>query len=176
MMRTRLVALACCCLVLGGLRLAAQPPAPKPGPEHELLKKFAGDWDCTVSFQGQESKATAKSRMILGGFWMVEDFKGEFFGAPFAGRGTTGYDPAKKKYVSTWIDSMTPTLLLMEGNFDKDHKTFRETGEGGGPDGKKQKMKNVYEFKDDNTIVFTMYMVADGKDQEAFKITYHRKK
>ncbi len=175
-MRTRLLTLACCCLLLGGLRAVAQPPAPKPGPEHEMLHKFAGDWDCTVAFMGQESKATAHSRVILGGFWLVENFKGEFGGAPFEGRGTMGYDPVKKKYVGSWIDSMSPSLFVMEGEYDKDNKCFTETGEGPGQDGKLMKMKNHYEFKDADTIVFTMYMVADGKYQEAFKITYHRKK
>jgi hypothetical protein len=175
-MRTRVVALACCCLALAGLRLLAQPPSPKPGPEHELLKKFAGEWDCTVNFQGKETKATANNRVILGGFWMVEDFKGEFFGAPFEGRGTLGYDPTKKKYVATWIDSTSPSRMLLEGEFDKDHKTFTETGEGPNEQGKPTKYKSVYEFKDDDTYVFTMNMVADGKDQEVFKITYRRKK
>lgn len=175
-MRTSVVALACCCLVLAGLRVEAQPPMPKPGPEHELLKKFAGDWDCTVNFMGKESKATARNRRILGGFWLVENFKGEFLNMPFEGRGTTGYDPNKKKYVSTWIDSTGPSLMTMAGEFDKDHKTFTETGEGPNEQGKLTKYKSVYEFKDDDTYVFTMNSVADGKDQEVFKITYHRKK
>ena len=61
-MRTKLLMLACGCLALGALPVAAEPPVPKPGPEHALLKKFAGDWDATVQFQGKESKATSHSR------------------------------------------------------------------------------------------------------------------
>jgi hypothetical protein len=148
---------------------------PKPGPEHALLKKFAGDWDATVSFPGGESKATSRSAVVLGGFWLITNFRGEFGGAKFEGRGTMGYDPRKKKYVSTWVDSMSPSLLVMEGSFDKDGKTYTETGEGPGPDGKPSKMKSVYEFKDDG-LVFTMYTVAEGKDQQMLKIVYKRKK
>jgi hypothetical protein len=174
-MRTKLL-LAWGCLVVGVLPLAAAPTVPGPGPEHELLKKFAGDWDATVTFQGKESKAVSHNRVTLGGLWLVVHYKGEFAGAPFEGMGATGYDPAKKKYVSTWIDSMSPSLMVMEGDFDKEHKTYTETGEGPGADGKPTKMKSVYEFQGDDTMVFTMYSIVDGKDQEAFRIAYRRKK
>jgi hypothetical protein len=58
----------------------------------------------------------------------------------------------------------------------KDGKTYTETGEGTGMDGQPQKMKSVFEFKDDDTIVFTMYRVAEGKDQQMMRITYERQK
>ena len=135
-------------LVALGLTPATARAQPKPGPEHEMLKKFEGDWNATVAFGG----------------------------GTFEGRGLTGYDPHKKKYVSTWADSVAPHLMVMEGSFAADGKTFTETGEGMGPDAKLQKLKSVYEFKDKDTIVFTMYKVADGKDEQMMQITYKRKK
>jgi hypothetical protein len=174
---TRIGFIQACCvfaLIVGVRPLAAQAPV-KPGPEHEMLKKFEGDWDATVSFMGSETKATSINKVGLGGLWLTTDYKGEFAGAKFEGKGTMGYDPAKKKYVTVWVDSMSPSILLMEGDFDKDGKTYTETGEGKGPDGKPAKFKSVYEFKDKDSMVFTMYMVVDGKDQEGFKITYKRK-
>ena len=176
-MRTTRWILVGCCLVLGAVPAAGQPPAAKPGPEHELLKeKFVGDWDVTVAFGGMQAKASATYKMDLGGFWLTEQFRGDFGGQKFEGRGTLGYDPARKKYVATWIDSMSPTLLVLEGAFDKDNKTLTETGEGPGMDGKLTKLKNVYEFPDKDTIVFTMSSVGGGKDQEMMKLTYKRKK
>ena len=71
---------------------------------------------------------------------------------------------------------MTPHLMLNEGTFDKEGKTYTETGEVTGAEGKTQKSKSVYEFKDKDTIIFTMYMTMDGKEQKAFEITYTRKK
>jgi hypothetical protein len=169
---------ALCALVVVALGLApakAQAQA-KPGPEHEKLKKFEGEWDAAVKFGGGESKATASYKLGMGGFWLLNHFKADFGGMPFEGRGLTGYDPRKKKYVSTWADSMEPQLTVMEGNFAADGKTFTETGEGVGPDAKLQKLKSVYEFKDKDTIVFTMYKVVDGKDEQMMQITYKRKK
>ena len=90
--------------------------------------------------------------------------------------GLTGYAPRNKKYVSTWVDSLEPTLTLMEGSLAKDGKTYTETGERTGMDGQPQKMKSVFEFKDDDTIVFTRYKVAEGKDQQMRRITYKRQK
>jgi hypothetical protein len=172
-MRTTLLTLVGCCLALGAQPVAAQP---KPGPEHEKLKKFEGTWDGTVTLGGAESKGTATYKMGLGGFWLTLDFRGEFGGEKFEGRGTTGYDPIKKKYTSIWVDSMSPSIMFMEGAFNKDGTMYTETGEGPGMDGKPVKMKSVYEFKDKDTILFTMYNVQDDKDQESFKITYKRKK
>jgi len=174
-MKRVLLTWVCACFAL---TLVAKPALaqPKPGAEHEMLKKFEGDWDATVSMMGTESKATAKYKVGMGGFWLTLDFKGDFGGMPFEGKGLTGYDPRKKKYVSTWADSMEPWLMVMEGEFSKDGKTYTEAGEGPGPDGNLQKMKSVCDFKDKDTIVFTMYQVEAGKDQEMMKITYKRKK
>jgi Protein of unknown function (DUF1579) len=177
-MRACLQTLAICfsAWTVGVLSLSAQPPAPAPGPEHEKLKKhFEGVWDATVNLMGNEIKASASYKMILGGFWVRENFTGDFGGMKFEGQGTIGYDPAKKKYVITWIDSASPHLIMMEGAFDKEDKVFTETGEGPGPDGKIGKLRSSYQFKDENTIDFTMYRVADGKDEEIMKITYKRK-
>jgi hypothetical protein len=175
-MRTLLLYCLCVWLALFVQPALAQEGPAKPGPEHERLKKFEGQWDATVSFAGGESKATASYKLGLGGFWLQHHFKGEFAGAPFEGRGLTGYDPRKKKYISTWADSMEPNLLLMEGNFDKDGKTYTENGESPGMDGQLQKLKSIFEFKGEDEIVFTMYKVADGKDQQMMRITYKRQK
>jgi hypothetical protein len=172
-------------VLVGGFLMAAmcpsllraqQPPMPKPGAEQEALKQFEGDWDATVNFMGNESKGTANYRMGYGGFWLTEEFKGDAGGQAFEGRGTTGYDPFKKKYVGTWIDSMSPTIMAMEGNYENDGKRFTGTGTTIKPDGTPMKMKSVYDIKDKDNFVFTMYDLTDGKEQEMMKITYQRKK
>lgn len=151
----------------------AQQPA-KPGPEHEILKKMEGTWDATMKMMGQESKATATYKMDLDGLWLTSTFEGSFGGEKFSGRGLDSYDPAKKKFVSVWVDSMTTSPMLMEGTYDKDKKTLTMTGDGPGMDGKPVKFKSVSEMPDDDTINFSMYM-GDGKEP-GFTITYKRKK
>jgi hypothetical protein len=154
----------------------AQVPA-KPGPEHERLKKLEGTWDATVKFGDNESKGTMTWKMDLGGLWLLGHFKGEFGGQEFQGRGVDGYDPIKKKYVGIWIDSMSPTPMISEGNYDEVGKVVTMHSEGRGEDGKPTKIKSVTEIKDADNLVLTMSSVdKDGKDQTMMTITYKRKK
>ena len=153
---------------------SAQPAPPKPGPEHEVLKKLEGTWDATMNFGGMESKGTMTYKMEVGGLWLVSSFDGDFGGMKFQGKGLDTYDAAKKKYTTVWIDSMSTTPMIMEGTYDKAKKTLTLMGDGPGPDGKPAKWKSVTEMPDSNTIKFGMYM-GDGKEP-MFTIGYKRKK
>jgi hypothetical protein len=149
---------------------------PKPGPEHDLLKKLDGTWDVTMKMGDQESKGTCTYKPGPGGMWMLSDFQGEMAGSKFEGHGVDGYDAGGKEYVSVWVDSMSQKPMTMRGNWDADKKTMTMTGEGPGMDGKPVKYKSVTEWKDDDTMVFTMNQEQDGKDVPMFTITYKRRK
>jgi hypothetical protein len=160
-------------VVLAGSAFAQEMP--KPGKEHELLKKMEGTWDVTTKMGGQESKGTATYKMDLGGFWLLSTFEGEFGGAKFSGKGTDGYCPIKKKYTATWTDSMSPSMVVLEGTYDEKAKTLTLTGEG--PDmmtGKMAKYKSVTTLTDADSMVFSMYM-GDAKEP-AFVMNYKRAK
>jgi uncharacterized protein DUF1579 len=161
---------------------AGGPELPKPGPEHAVLKEQAGVWDATVeSFMapGQPpvlSKGTETGTMV-GDFWLLSDFKTEMMGMPFTGHGTLGYDPARKKYVSTWVDSMTPALSLGESDYDAATRTFTGWLDGLDYAGQPTKIKAVTAFKDPTTRVFTMTLKGpDGKEMTAMRITYTKRK
>lgn len=153
--------------------VSAQEP-PKPGPEHEVLKKMAGDWTLTMKFGGMETKGTVAYKMDLGGMWLTSSLESELFGTKFQGRGMDSYDAGKKKYVSFWFDSMSAGPVVTEGDYDKATKTMTLVGSGPGMDGKATKYKSVSTMPDDDTINFTMY-VGDTKEP-AFSIVYKRKK
>jgi hypothetical protein len=167
------------CLAAVALALLAAPvspaqEAPKPGPEHEVLKKMVGDWDLTMKFGGMETKGTVTYKMELGGLWLTSNLESELFGTKFQGKGLDTYDPTRKKYVGVWVDSMASSPMLMEGTFDKEKKTLTMTGSGPGMDGKPTNYKSVSVMPDNDTINFSMY-IGDGKDP-AFTIVYKRKK
>src|SRR5262245_60530145 len=154
----------------------ASMPMPKPGPEHEQLAKAAGTWD--VAIEGKDmpsSKGTSEMKMALNGFWLFETFTADMGGAKFEGRAATGYDPLKGKYVSTWIDNMSPTMFATEGTFDAKTRTLTMVGDGVDQNGKKVRMRNLTIHKDANTVVFEMYHTgADGKEAKVMTITYTR--
>lgn len=161
-------------LLVGAVGLAQEPP--QPGPEHKKLKELEGTWDCVMRMGPEESKAVATYKMDLGGLWLISDFQGEFGGMKFSGKGLDGYDPARKKYVGVWVDSMITSPLVTEGTYDKDGKVLTMTGEGPGPDGKPMKMRMTTEHKDKDTMLFTMYGPGpDDKEAAMFSITYKRR-
>jgi Protein of unknown function (DUF1579) len=177
-MQRSLAAVSVSLLALAAPALA-QPPMPQPGPEHEMLKKDVGTWDATVEMFMEPGGAATPSKgtetvTMLGGFWQVSEFKSEMMGQPFQGLGSTGYDPAKKKYVGTWIDSMTPAYYTVEGSYDPSTKTLTATMEGPDHTGQVTKTKATTEWKDADTRVFTMYG-PDGKSV-GMRITYKRRK
>jgi hypothetical protein len=148
--------------------------APKPGPEHEHLKQMEGVWDATVNIGGQESKGTMTYKMDLGGMWLVGMFEGDFFGQKFQGRAADTYDPASKKYVGVWIDSMSTRPMVSEGTFDPEKRIMTMMGEGPGQDGKMVKHKSTLEIKDKDNMIMKMYG-PEGKDEPMMTITYKRK-
>jgi hypothetical protein len=167
-----------CTCAVAVLALMAVPDAraqefPKPGPEHEHLKKLEGTWEATMKMMGQESKGTMTYKMEVGGLWLTSNFEGDFGGMKFHGKGFDSYDAGKKKFVSVWVDNMITTPMFMEGTYDKEKKTLTMTGDGPSPAGT-VKFRSVTTFKDEDNIVFDMYM-GDGKDP-GFTIVYKRKK
>ena len=158
------------------------PPMPKPGPEHELFKQDVGTWDATVeSFMApgappMTSKGVETNTLGCGGLCLVTDFKADFGGMPFDGHGTTTYDPAKKKYVGSWTDSMSAGLSIAESTHDAAKKVVTSSMTGPDMTGKVVTMKGVTEYKADGSRVFSMYNQADGKDALGMRITYVKRK
>lgn len=166
----------------GSVRADDEPfPMPKPGPEHQILKKQAGVWDATVESTMPDGKVDVSKGVetctLLGdGLWVVTNFKGKFAGMDFEGHGINGYDTTKKKYVGTWVDSMTTNLSTMEETYDPATKTMSGWMDMPGPSGQIIKSKLTSQWKDDNTRVFTMSMPGpDGKDLTMMKISYKRR-
>ncbi|QDT31915.1 hypothetical protein Mal48_11530 [Thalassoglobus polymorphus] len=98
---------------MSAIDLAAQElNFPMPKKEHEWLDQFTGEWDsmsksvATANYPAMQCSGTLKSRMV-GGFWVLNEMTVDTGGLQVIGIQTIGYSEEKKKYVGTWIDSMT---------------------------------------------------------------------
>ncbi len=159
--------------LLLGTSVRAQPPAPKPGAEHEKLKAYEGKWKAKVKFGDKESTGVMSLKMDLGGLWLISHYKDD--SGFFSGRGLDSYDPVTKKYISVWVDSMSTLPMTLTGGFDKAGKKMIMTGETRGMDGKKVKMKTASEMTDRDHLVYSMYTVgADAKESLLMTIHYER--
>jgi len=150
----------------------------QPTPEHKRLAETVGKWNVKCEFfmgpdQKMEMDATDTAHM-LGNFWLICDFKGDMMGMPFEGRATTGFNPATGKWVSTWIDTMTPYLYSFEGVEEGAVRTFH--GPGPHPhDGSMVEYRTREEAKSDGSRVFEMFCIPnDGPEFQMFRHTYTR--
>lgn len=154
---------------------------PEPTAQHTELMKAVGTWDVDGKMYmepGGEPMPTKSVETIsaLGPWWIIGEFEGEMFGMPFHGRSTVGYDPFKERYVSTWCDSMSPSLFHMTGQ--KEGDTLTMEGEGVDPgSGAPAIYKYTHKTVDDDTSDFKMFLAGpDGSDVLLFEMTYHRRK
>jgi hypothetical protein len=161
-----------------------QPQLPQPSEQHKLLQKGAGTWDAEITvfspLEGEppmKSKGIEKNELLQGGMWLLTRFEGEIVGMPYHGAGTTGYDPVEKKYVGTWVDSMSPHLLTSKGEYDAAKKILNSTAQGRDvTTGQPYTAKLVTRYPDDDNRAFEMYMVGpDGQQIKTMEIKYKRR-
>jgi hypothetical protein len=149
-----------------------------------MLAKDAGTWDATIKSwsapdsQPAVSQGVEVGKLMPGGLWLQTEFDGKFGDVEFHGCGQSGYDAKKKKYVGTWVDSMSTEIMMMEGDYDEATRTVTMYSKGHEPSGKEYDAKMTTKHEDDDTRVFTMSMKSDETKGEYFKmleITYKRR-
>jgi hypothetical protein len=146
--------------------------------EIDVFRKDVGTWDAEVEVKvpgapPQASRGTLVARMI--GPWLVTDFKNETTG--FEGRGTYGWDAAKKKYVGTWVDPMRASLVVMLGEWDAAKRTMTFVGEMPHEGGRgKVTWRETTETVDDATQVFRSFVhVAGSGEHEMMTVRYRKR-
>lgn len=98
-------------------------------------------------------------------------------GQPYSGVGISAYDNLRKRYVSTWIDTMGTGIFMMEGTASADGKTITLKGQHAEPGGGHMTHRAVWKIVDSNTQTFDMYGAhRGGKEMKMMEITYTRKR
>jgi Protein of unknown function (DUF1579) len=156
----------------------------QPQKEHEWLQQLIGDWtmegEADMGPDKPRSKSTGSERVrSIGGLWVVCDGQSEM---PEMGSGTMvmtlGYDPAKQRYVGTWIGSMMANLWLYNGSLDSSGKilTLESEGPNFSDPTKLAKYQDIIEIVDDKTrLLRSRTPTDDGKWHEFMNMTYRRK-
>lgn len=196
-MRVLAVTMMCAALVSSALAQGNEPStmnheemqklyeaAAKPGPEHAMLAKNAGRWNCSVKSwmdpkaEPITSEGTEESEMVFGGRYMRSHFTGSMMGQPYEGMGTLGYDNTKKKYVGNWFDTMSTGILNYEGSYDPQANQMVCHGSYTDPaTGKEQATRLVTRFVSDDQHIFEMWGPdPTGAEVKWMEITYNRAK
>jgi hypothetical protein len=153
-----------------------------PGEPHKLFASLAGSWTTTTKEWMEpgkpptESTGTADLKMLLDGRFLYQEFVSQMMGQPFSGIGIDGYDNLRKKYVTTWIDTMGTGFFTMEGTASTDGKTITLKGQHAELGGGQMTHRAVWKIADSNTQTFDMYGTHQGgKEMKMLEIAYTRK-
>lgn len=157
-----------------------------PGEMQKMLATSNGTWigETTTWMENGAKPVTSKSeatnKMIFDGRYQISEHKGNFMGMPFEGMSIVGYDNAKKKFVSTWIDNMGTGIMHSEGDWDASKKIIEFKGKMTDPTrpGKDCDIREVYTFIDENNHTLEMYGpdAKTGKEFKTMEIKFVRKK
>lgn len=157
-----------------------------PGEMQKMLAKSDGTWtgENTMWMENNgkpmTSTSEATNKMIFGGRYQMGEHKGNFMGMPFEGISIVGYDNAKKKFVSSWIDNMGTGIMNMEGEWNSSKKSIEFKGKMTDParPGEDCDVREVFTIVDDNHHVMEMYGpdAKTGKEYKTMEIKYTRKK
>ena len=153
-----------------------------PGEPHKLFASLAGSWTTKTREWMEpgkpptESTGTADMKMLLDGRFLYQEFTSQMMGQPFSGIGIDGYDNLRKKYVTTWMDTMGTGFFTMEGTASGDGKTITLKGQHDEPGGGKMTHRAVWKIVDGNTQTFDMYGThKHSKEMKMLEIIYTRK-
>ena len=164
--------------------MEAMQKASTPGEAHKKLEAVVGTFDTKVktwmdpSKPPEESTGTSENTWVLGNRYVQMKYQGTMMGQPFTGMGYQGYDNVTKKYVGTWMDSMSTGIMRTTGQADKSGKTMTMTGSAADPvTGKMVNLTEKITVKDNDHHSFEMWAPGpDGKPVKMMEIEYTRKK
>ena len=153
-----------------------------PGAPHKRLAKLAGTWTTRTKAWMEahkppmEGTGVCEQKMILDGRYLQQEYTGEMMGSPLTGINVLGYDNHSKKYVSTWIDSMSTGIYYFEGTASADGKTITQECSYDDPIRGPMEWRSVTRIVNDDTLEYEMFLTPKGgKEERMMEMTVLRK-
>ena len=156
----------------------------EPTKEHRWLQRLVGEWsfegECMMGPDQPPMKSTGNCvTRSLGGLWTLNEGSGEMpGGGMMSSIITLGYDPAKEKFVGTFVASMMTHLWLYEGSLDASGRVLTLDAEGPSMagDGTMAKYQDIVTVENDNHwILSSQAQGPDGQWMKFMTAHYRRK-
>lgn len=154
---------------------------PTPTKEHEWLLQLVGEWTFeSEAMMGPDQptcKYDGKDRVrTLGGLWVLCEGEGSM---PGGGTSqmimTLGFDPAKNRFVGTFIASMMTYLWLYDGNLAGNVLTLDSPGPSFTEPGKIVQYQDIIEIKDRDHRTLTSQALGDDGKWTRFMTAHYRR-
>ncbi|SEQ05485.1 DUF1579 domain-containing protein [Nitrosomonas ureae] len=153
-----------------------------PGEPHKLFTSLTGSWTTKTKEWMDPQKPAVEStgsvdiKLLLGGRFLQQEITGSMHGKPYSGIWTVAYDNLLKQYVSTWIDTMSTQIFIMNGTANADGKTITLTGQHAEVGGGYMAHRAIWKIVDGNAQEFIMYGTHHGGDEmKMLEVIYTRK-
>ena len=156
---------------------------PQPTPEHEWLLQFLGDCtfesECMMGPDQPPMKSTGKlTTRSLGSLWTLGEMESDGpDGQPMQSVITLGFDPAKQRFVGTFVASCMTHLWPYDGQLDAGRKVLTLDSEGPSfvDDGAMAKYQDIIEVIDkDHYLLSSKFQNADGSWTQFMSAKYVR--
>jgi hypothetical protein len=140
-----------------------------PQTEHELLKRFEGEWrfEKHTEAAGGSPPATLGTGEIkadrLGEFFVVSRWSGNVYEMDYAAVQTLGYDVNKKAYAGQWIDNTMSYQWPLQGSLESESNELVISSSGPSPTGGICKFRERYQFNSADSITILAEMWQDEK-------------
>lgn len=155
----------------------------QPQAEHEWLEQLVGEWTTEMTYSmgpGQPTTTQAGTETVRSlSVWVVcEATMPTPDGKPGQSVMTLGYDPAKGKFVGTFVGSMMTYLWLYEGGLDADRRVLTLEAEGPSmtEEGKTVKYRDAIEVVSPDHRVMTSRCPGPDGEWHLFVTTHYRRK
>jgi len=170
--------------------MAAMMEMAKPGENHKQMQEMVGTWSYVIKWwmnpeaPPSEFTGTAVTRSVMDGRYFISEHQskmqipgpeGKMTDMEFKGMAIEGYDNAKKKFVSSWIDNMGTGIMNSEGTYDPATKTLTYFAEYEPMPGMKTKMREVIKKTDKDHHSMEFFEQRGDKEVKTMEIDYTRK-
>ncbi|PJZ56481.1 DUF1579 family protein [Leptospira barantonii] len=149
---------------------------------HKEFESYTGNWKGVNQMMFKEGEVTDESpiagtiKLILGGRFLLHEYKGSYGGEPFEGIAIYGYHIDKQRYETAWVESfgMGSGILFSEGV--PGAKEWSVTGHYGGETQETSWGWRTSLEKDgnDKLIIFSQNLRPNGEKAGGVRILYER--
>jgi hypothetical protein len=161
--------------------MAQWQAAATPSAGHARLMSMVGTWRATTTFTmtpgapPQVHPGSSVHRLVLGGRYLEQVYKGTAMGMPFEGIGYTGYDNVQQRYVGSWMDTFGTGMMTSVGVGRPTDDRIDFSCEAVEPSGQKRIFEAIIRIRDHAHHSYEMWTKdPNGKKYRTMIVEYER--
>jgi hypothetical protein len=154
-----------------------------PGPEHQKLAEYVGDWNVVIKMNGVTGEGTAHNRMTTGGRFLFVEYETKSKVGPIEGTFTLSYDTRHQRFALMATDNFGTYFVTAQGQRDPESGKLRLLGSDDDPTmkakGFTKEFVHVVDFRKPDEFAIEVWFVdtrtAARREFKAMEYVFTRK-